>query len=69
MLVGDTPLDVAAAAESGARSVAVATGGSTAAELAAAGADRVLPDLTDTVAFLAALAPPATARPADSTAR
>jgi len=69
VLVGDTPLDVAAAAESGARSVAVATGGSTAAELAAAGADRVLPDLTDTVAFLAALAPPATARPADSTAR
>ena len=69
VLVGDTPLDVAAAAESGARSVAVATGGSTAAELAAAGADRVLPDLTDTGAFLAALAPPATARPADSTAR
>jgi hypothetical protein len=49
--------------------VAVATGGSTAAELAAAGADRVLPDLTDTAAVLAALAPPATARPADSTAR
>ena len=69
VLVGDTPLDVVAAAETGARSVAVATGGSTAAELAAAGADRVLPDLTDTAAFLAALAPPATARPADSTAR
>jgi phosphoglycolate phosphatase-like HAD superfamily hydrolase len=70
VLIGDTPLDVAAAAESGARSVAVATGGSTAAELAAAGADAVLPDLTDTAAVLAALAPPsATARPADSTAR
>jgi len=69
VLVGDTPLDVAAAAETGARSVAVATGGSTAAELAAAGADRVLPDLTDTAAVLAALAPPsATVRPADSTA-
>jgi phosphoglycolate phosphatase-like HAD superfamily hydrolase len=58
VLVGDTPLDVAAAAESGARSVAVATGGSTAAELAAAGADCVLPDLTNTTAFLTALAPP-----------
>ena len=69
VLVGDTPLDVAAAAETGARSVAVATGGSTAAELAAAGADRVLPDLTDTAAVLAALArPSATVRPADSTA-
>jgi len=69
VLVGDTPLDVVAAAETGARSVAVATGGSTAAELAAAGADRVLPDLTDTAAVLAALAPPsATVRPADSTA-
>jgi phosphoglycolate phosphatase-like HAD superfamily hydrolase len=70
VLVGDTPLDVVAAAETGARSVAVATGGSTAAELAAAGADCVLPDLTDTAAVLAALAPPsATARRADSTAR
>ena len=69
VLVGDTPLDVVAAAETGARSVAVATGGSTAAELAAAGADRVLPDLTDTAAVLAALArPSATVRPADSTA-
>ena len=69
VLVGDTPLDVVAAAETGARSVAVATGGSTAAELAAAGADCVLPDLTDTAAVLAALAPPsATVRPADSTA-
>jgi phosphoglycolate phosphatase-like HAD superfamily hydrolase len=58
VLVGDTPLDVAAAAESGARSVAVATGGSTAAQLAAAGAGCVLPDLTDTAAVLTALAPP-----------
>lgn len=58
VLVGDTPLDVTAAAESGARSVAVATGGATAAELAAAGADCVLPDLTNTAAFLAALGRP-----------
>ncbi|HEY6277479.1 MAG TPA: haloacid dehalogenase-like hydrolase [Streptosporangiaceae bacterium] len=59
VLVGDTPLDVAAAADTGARSVGVATGGSTMAELAAAGADCVLPDLTDTPAVLAALVPPA----------
>jgi phosphoglycolate phosphatase len=58
VLVGDTPLDVAAAAESGARAVAVATGGSTAAQLAAAGAGAVLPDLADTAAVLAALALP-----------
>jgi phosphoglycolate phosphatase-like HAD superfamily hydrolase len=68
VLVGDTPLDVAAAAGTGARSVAVATGGSTVAELAAAGADCVLPDLTDTAAVLAALTGHAP-RPADSTAR
>jgi uncharacterized protein YbjT (DUF2867 family) len=48
--------------------VAVATGGSTVAELAAAGADCVLPDLTDTAAVLAALTGHAP-RPADSTAR
>jgi phosphoglycolate phosphatase-like HAD superfamily hydrolase len=70
VLVGDTPLDVAAAAKSGARSVAVATGGSTAAQLAAAGADCVLPDLTDTAAVLTALAPPAgTAAARGTTAR
>jgi phosphoglycolate phosphatase-like HAD superfamily hydrolase len=68
VLVGDTPLDVAAAAGTGARSVAVATGGSTVAELAAAGADAVLPDLTDTAAVLTALTGHAP-RPADSTAR
>jgi phosphoglycolate phosphatase-like HAD superfamily hydrolase len=67
VLVGDTPLDVAAAAESGARSVAVATGGSTAEQLAAAGADCVLPDLTDTAAVLTALAPPAGTSPAPGT--
>ena len=55
VLVGDTPLDVAAALATGARAVGVATGGPTAAELAAAGADAVLPDLTDTAAVVAAV--------------
>jgi phosphoglycolate phosphatase-like HAD superfamily hydrolase len=56
VLVGDTPLDVAAALATGARAVGVATGGSTAAELAAAGADAVLPDLADTCAVVTAIA-------------
>jgi phosphoglycolate phosphatase-like HAD superfamily hydrolase len=47
VLVGDTPLDVAAALATGARVVAVATGSYPASALAAAGADVVLPDLTD----------------------
>jgi phosphoglycolate phosphatase len=56
VLVGDTPLDVAAALATGARAVGVATGGPTAAELAASGAHAVLPDLTDTHAVLSAIA-------------
>jgi phosphoglycolate phosphatase len=55
VLVGDTPLDVGAALATGARAVAVATGQFTAAELAAAGAHAVLPDLTDTAQVLAAI--------------
>ena len=55
VLVGDTPLDVAAALATGARAVAVATGSYTAADLAAAGAHVVLPDLTDTARVLAAV--------------
>jgi phosphoglycolate phosphatase-like HAD superfamily hydrolase len=55
VLVGDTPLDVAAALETGARAVAVASGGTTAAALAESGAHAVLPDLTDTPAVLAAI--------------
>ena len=57
VLIGDTPLDVEAARLTGARSVGVASGGFTAAELAAAGADVVLPSLADTAAVLAAMLP------------
>jgi phosphoglycolate phosphatase len=56
VLVGDTPLDVAAALASGARVVAVASGSYSAAELAVAGAHAVLPDLTDADQVLAAVA-------------
>jgi phosphoglycolate phosphatase len=47
VLVGDTPLDVEAALVAGARAVAVATGNYTFEDLVEAGADAVLPDLTD----------------------
>ena len=47
VLVGDTPLDVAAALATGARAVGVATGSFLAADLVAAGAHAILPDLTD----------------------
>ncbi len=56
VLVGDTPLDVAAALAAGARAVGVATGSFTAADLAAAGAHVVLPDLTDPALVVAAVA-------------
>jgi phosphoglycolate phosphatase len=55
VLIGDTPADVEAAQASDARIVAVATGGFTRAELAAAGADVVLADLSDTREVLAAI--------------
>jgi phosphoglycolate phosphatase len=59
VLVGDTPLDIEAALVTGARAVGVATGHFSVAELNAAGAHAVLPDLTDTGQVLAAvLGPP-----------
>ena len=53
VLIGDTPLDIAAARDAGARVVAVATGPHSDRELASA--DAVLPDLRDTAALLAAI--------------
>jgi phosphoglycolate phosphatase len=58
VLVGDTPLDVAAALATGARAVGVATGQFTAADLAASGAHAVLPDLADTGQVVAAILGP-----------
>ncbi|MCO1576605.1 haloacid dehalogenase-like hydrolase [Crossiella sp. SN42] len=55
VVVGDTPHDVAAALHHGATAVGVATGRCDAAELWAAGAHVVLPDLADTAGVLAAL--------------
>jgi excisionase family DNA binding protein len=55
VLLGDTPNDVAAAQASGARIIAVATGKDSSTALAEAGADMVLPNLTDTPAVLAAI--------------
>jgi phosphoglycolate phosphatase len=54
--IADSARDVAAAAVGGARSVAVASGRSSAAELREAGAQTVLPDLTDTAGLLRLLA-------------
>lgn len=51
-IIGDTPHDVACAKAHGCRSLAVATGRSTPAELSAAGADHVALDLSDTPAIL-----------------
>ncbi len=48
VLVGDTPHDIRAAAAASARAVGVATGRFSASQLADAGADVVLPDLTGT---------------------
>jgi phosphoglycolate phosphatase-like HAD superfamily hydrolase len=55
VLVGDTPLDVAAGRTGGARVVAVATGSYGVDDLMAADADAVLEDLRDTEAALAAI--------------
>ncbi|MFC5722166.1 HAD family hydrolase [Streptomyces gamaensis] len=55
VVIGDTVLDVATAKAGGALAVAVATGRASVAELAASGADFVLPDLRDTAAVAAAV--------------
>jgi phosphoglycolate phosphatase len=55
VLIGDTPLDVAAGQVGGARVVAVASGRFDAGTLRAAGAEVVLPDLRDTAAVLRAI--------------
>jgi phosphoglycolate phosphatase-like HAD superfamily hydrolase len=57
VLIGDTPLDIAAAREGGARAVAVATGPFDQAALTDAGADAVLADLSDTDSVVAAILP------------
>ncbi|MDL4774790.1 MULTISPECIES: HAD hydrolase-like protein [Thermomonosporaceae] len=55
VLVGDTPHDVAAGRQGGARVIAVATGFSDEDTLRAAGADLVLPDLSDTATLVKAI--------------
>jgi phosphoglycolate phosphatase-like HAD superfamily hydrolase len=50
--VADSPRDVDAARVGGARSLAVASGRASAAELREAGADAVLPDLADIAALV-----------------
>ncbi len=55
VVVGDTPSDIEAAAAHGARSVGVATGQFTGQQLAEAGADAVLADLTDTGKVVSAI--------------
>jgi len=55
VVIGDTPLDIACASYSGARSVGVATGSHGVDELRAAGADVVFEDLSETDAVIGAL--------------
>jgi len=54
-VIGDTPLDVACALESGVRSIGVATGGYDVCTLRAAGAHATFDDLSDARAVLDAL--------------
>jgi phosphoglycolate phosphatase-like HAD superfamily hydrolase len=56
--IADSPRDVEAAKISGARSVAVASGRASSGELRGAGADLVLPDLTDSAPLLGLIASP-----------
>ena len=54
VIVGDTPLDVSVAVQAGTRSLAVATGSFDEVALREAGADVVLPDLSETARVLSA---------------
>ena len=54
VVIGDTPFDVACAVRSGARCIAVGTGGFAVDVLRQAGADEVFEDFSDTAAVLAA---------------
>jgi phosphoglycolate phosphatase-like HAD superfamily hydrolase len=58
LVIGDTPLDIAAAHAVGARVLAVATGPFDPATLHAAGADFVVPDLTNTATLISIVAVP-----------
>jgi len=55
VVIGDTPMDIAAGRHHGTVTIGVATGRHTVDQLAESGADVVLPDLADTPAVLAAL--------------
>jgi phosphoglycolate phosphatase-like HAD superfamily hydrolase len=55
IVIGDTPHDIECARVAGAKCVAVATGGFSVDQLRDAGADDVLPDLSDTEKVLALL--------------
>lgn len=55
VIIGDTPADVGCGASLGVRAIGVATGRYSVAQLQAAGADAVFPDLSDTEAVLAAI--------------
>jgi phosphoglycolate phosphatase-like HAD superfamily hydrolase len=52
LIIGDTPYDVDCARAAGARVLATATGKFTVDELHAAGADRTVPDLSDTASIM-----------------
>jgi phosphoglycolate phosphatase len=57
VVIGDTPMDVAAGRHHGTVTVGVATGRHTVEQLTESGADVVLPDLADTPAVVKALLP------------
>ncbi len=62
VIIGDTLLDVATGKAAGARVIAVATGPVDETQLQAAGADVVLPDLTDSRALVEAVLAPRSRR-------